>query len=86
MNERSQSFNSSDKHVQVIARPRFDIIRNILVFFLLNRKYLISPLNDNEKSQNLTSCFSVNEARREIIVNCKTSSTRFFCYDHVISL
>ncbi|CAF3620474.1 unnamed protein product [Adineta steineri] len=63
MTERSQSFNSSEKHVQVIARPR--------------------PLSDNEKSQNLTSCLNVNEIRREIIVNCKTSTTRFFNYDHV---
>ncbi|CAF0743438.1 unnamed protein product [Rotaria sp. Silwood1] len=63
MSERSQSFNGSDKHVQVIARPR--------------------PLNDNEKSQNLTSCLNINETRREIIVNCKTSTTRFFNYDHV---
>ncbi|CAF4597483.1 unnamed protein product [Rotaria socialis] len=63
MSERSQSFNGSEKHVQVIARPR--------------------PLSDNEKSQNLTSCLNVNETRREIIVNCKTSTTRFFNYDHV---
>ncbi|CAF0767907.1 unnamed protein product [Rotaria sordida] len=63
MNERSQSFNGSDKHVQVIARPR--------------------PLSDNEKSQNLTSYLNINETRREIIVNCKTSTTRFFNYDHV---
>lgn len=63
MSERSQSFNSSEKHVQVIARPR--------------------PLSDNEKSQNLNSCFNVNETRREIIVNCKASTTRFFNYDHV---
>ncbi|UJR33209.1 hypothetical protein I4U23_020664 [Adineta vaga] len=63
MSEKSTSFNGSDKHVQVIARPR--------------------PLSDNEKSQNLTSCLNVNGTRREIIVNCKTTATRFFNYDHV---
>ncbi|CAF1221919.1 unnamed protein product [Adineta ricciae] len=63
MSDKSTSFNSSEKHVQVIARPR--------------------PVSDNEKSQNLSSCLNVNEARREIVVNCKTSATRFFNYDHV---
>ncbi len=40
-------------------------------------------MSDNEKCQNLTSCLNINETRREIIVNCKTSTTRFFNYDHV---
>jgi len=42
-------------------------------------------LSDNEKLQNGSNCLSINETRREIIVNCKTSTTRFFSYDHVVS-
>lgn len=63
MSEKLQSSFSSDKHVQVIARPR--------------------PLSENERSQNLTSCLSANETRREITVNCRSSTTRYFNYDHV---
>ena len=80
MGERSQSFNGSDKHVQVIARPRF-VGERILVFSF--QCLLPSPLSDQEKCQNSTSCLNVNETRREIVVNCKTSATRFFNYDHV---
>jgi len=52
-------------------------------FFRTKRNIFFRPLSDNEKCQNLTSCLNINETRREIIVNCKTSTTRFFNYDHV---
>jgi len=58
------------------------LFRDNFSFYLI-KIILYSPLSDNEKCQNLTSCLNVNEIRREIIVNCKTSTTRFFNYDHV---
>ena len=77
----SQSFNGSDKHVQVIARPRFDCSTEL--FVLVSRSCSSRPLSDNERAQSLTSCLSVNETRREIVVNGRTSNNRYFNYDHV---